>query len=373
MKEKNNQNIIKNIQHPLFGISFKNWIKLLESNGGVDKKYLLKGAFITIASISMMPIRYISKLKYESKINNTKIKYPPVFIIGHWRSGTTYLHELLAEDPQFCYVSLWNTLLPDSFPIMEPIKNFLARFLPKQRPMDEIKVEINGPYEEEAGIAVMNQWAFFHCFHFARNAEEQYLKSIHFENLNEEEKSAWKKNYLRFMKSITYTNNGKRLLLKNPANTARIPTLLEIFPNAVFIHIYRNPYKVYLSTIKMRNNVLNKLALQNSNKEEIEKEIIENYKRLMKSYFEQKALIPKDNLIEIKYEDLVKDPIKLIKQIYSKLQILGFENALPKMLEYLEKQKHYKTNVYNIDKKIIQHVNSNWNFTIDSWGYTPPK
>lgn len=372
-ENKNKQKNKKTIQHPLFGISFKNWMRLLDLNGGIDRKYYARGAFVTIASFFLMPIRAISRLKYDSKINNTEIKNPPVFIIGHWRSGTTYLHELISQDPQFCYVSLWNTLLPDTFLMMEPTKNFLANFLPKTRPMDEIRVEIDGPYEEEAGIAVVNQWSFFHCLHFARNAEEQYLKSIHFENLNNDEKTNWKNNYLKFMKAVTYANNGKRLLLKNPANTARIPILLELFPNAVFIHIYRNPYKVYLSTLKMRNNVLDKLALQNTDKEELEREVIENYKRLMKSYFEQKSLIPKENLIEIKYEDLVKDPLENVKQIYSKLRIPGFEKALPEMMKYLERQKHYKTNVYNIDKKIIQHVKTNWSFTIDSWGYTPPK
>jgi hypothetical protein len=373
MKEKSSQKNIKNIQHPLFGISFKNWIELLNSNGGIDRKYYSRGTFITLASIAMMPIHVFSRFKYESKINNTEINSPPVFIIGHWRSGTTYLHELLSQDPQFCYVSLWNTLLPDGFLVLNPFKKFLANFLPKQRPMDEIKVEIDGPYEEEAAIAVLNKWSFFHCLHFARNADEQYLKSIHFENLNDDEIINWKNNYLKFMKAITFANDNKRLLLKNPANTARIPTLLELFPNAVFIHIYRNPYKVYLSTIKMRNKVLDKLALQNASKEEIEKEVIENYKRVMKTYFEQKNLISKDNLIEIRYEDLVKDPITIVKQIYTKLRIPGFENALPQMLKYLEKQKHYKTNVYNIDKKIIQHIYNNWSFTIDLWKYAPPK
>jgi len=373
MNGKNNNKIIKTIQHPLFGISFKNWIRLLDLNGGVDRKYFARGAFITILSIVMIPIRAISRFRYESKINNTEIKNPPVFIIGHWRSGTTYLHELLAEDPQFCYVSLWDTLLPDGFIILEPIKKFLANFLPKQRPMDEIKVEIDGPYEEEAAIAVFNQWSFFHCLHFARNAEKQYLKSIHFKGLTEDEKTKWKNNYLKFMKSVTFANHGKRLLLKNPANTARIPTLLELFPNAVFIHIYRNPYKVYLSTIKMRNKVLDKLALQNANKDEMEKQVIENYKRLMKTYFEQKSIIPNDKLIDIRYEDLVKDPIKSVRRIYSKLQLPGFELALPEMTKYLEKQKNYKTNVYTIDEKIIQRVKNNWNFTINLWKYSPPK
>jgi len=373
MKNRNSQKNSKTIQHPLFGISTKKWIKLLNKNGGVDRKYLKRGVFITFSSIFTAPARMLFKIKYDSKINNTKIKHPPVIIVGHWRSGTTYLHELLSYDPQFCSVTLWNTLLPDSFLILEPIKKFLSNFLPKKRPMDEIRVDIDGPYEEEAAIAVFSPWSFFHCLHFARNAEEQYLKSIHFKGLTNEEIEKWKKDYEKFMKTITYVNNGKRLLLKNPANTSRITMLLDLFPEANFIHIYRNPYKVYLSTVKMRNNVLDKLALQNASKEEIEKQVIENYKRLMKSYFEQEKQIPKEKIVDVRYEDLVSNPIKQVKKIYSKLKLPGLNDALPGMKKYLERQKDYKTNVYTIDKKIIQRVKNNWNFTIESWGYKPPK
>jgi len=362
----------KNIQHPLFGISTKKWLKLLEKNGGVDKDYFARGAFITLLSIFTSPARYLFKIKYCSKIKNTKSIHPPVIIVGHWRTGTTYLHELLSQDPQFCYVSLWNTLLPDSFLILEPFKNFLSNFLPKQRPMDEIKVDIDGPYEEEAGIAVLNEWSFFHCLHFPRNAEEQYVKSIHLENLTKQEIKKWKDNYLQFMKTVSFANNGKRLLIKNPANTARIPILQELFPNAKYIHIYRNPYKVYLSTIKMRTRVLDKLALQNSNKKEIEKQVTNNYIRLMKNFFDQKKHIQKNNLIEVKYEDLVSNPIRQVEKIYSKLNINGLEAALPEMKNYLERQKDYKVNVYKIDKKIIKHVQDKWDFTLKLWDYKPP-
>ena len=37
-----------------------------------------------------------SPRKYQNK---SKIDQPPVFIIGHWRSGTTMLHELMIQDP----------------------------------------------------------------------------------------------------------------------------------------------------------------------------------------------------------------------------------------------------------------------------------
>ena len=362
----------RNIQHPLFGISPQNWLQLIEKNGGIDAKYLDRAAFITLGSIATAPARLFFKMRYTSKINQLQIEKPPVIIIGHWRSGTTYLHELLCQDPQFCHVSLWNTMLPDCYPLLEPFKEFLSNFLPKTRPMDSIEVDIDGPYEEEAGIAVLSQWSFFHGLHFPRNAEEQYLKSIHYKGLSKEEKNQWKESYTKFMKTVIFTNNKKRLLLKDPANTARIPLLLEIFPNAKFIHIYRNPYKVYLSTIKMRNKVLDKLALQKGDTETIEKQVIENYKRLMNSFFEQKKLIPKENLVEIRYEDLVKNPLNEVKNIYSHLKLPGFNNATSGMKHYLERKKDYKTNVYQIDKEIINKVKNNWNFTINLWNYKPP-
>jgi len=372
MTQKHTEKNKKTIQHPLFGISPKNWIQLIEHNGGIDFRYLDRAAFITLASLFTCPARLLFKINYQRKIDKFTMNKSPVIIIGHWRSGTTYLHELLSSDPQFCYVSLLNTMLPDSFPLFESSKDFLSKFLPKTRPMDNIEVDIDGPYEEEAALAVLSPWSFFHALHFPRNAEEQYLKSVHFDGLSKSEKKQWKYMYKRFMKTVVFTNQGKRLLLKDPANTARIPLLLELYPKARFIHIYRNPYKVYVSTIKMRNKVLEKLALQKGNSAQIEQEVINNYKRLMTSYFTQKKLIPKNQLIEIRYEDLVKNPIQQVKSIYTNLDLPHVQNAIPYMKKYLDKKKDYKTNVYKIDKAIIQRVAEQWNFTIKKWNYSPP-
>lgn len=373
MKTKDKRSSLQTMQHPLFGIAFRRWIQLVKMNGGIDQKYLHRALFISVVSLLTLPIRILSKIKYEKKINEITLQDPPIFIIGHWRSGTTYLHELLSNDPQFCFTTLWSTLLPEGGLILKPMKKFLARFLPSERPMDAIKVEMDGPYEDEAAIAVLSFWSFFHCLHFPRNAEEQYLKSIHFQGLTNEEKQQWKTTYLKFIKTILFMNPGKRFLSKNPPNTARISTLLELFPEAKFIHIYRNPYLVYLSTKKMRMNVLEKLALQDASETDIEQQVIENYLRLMNCFFEQKEQIHKDRIVDVKYEDLVINPIKHIKDIYKTLKIPGFENAKPEMMKYLKRQAEYKTNIYSIDKKIIDHVDKHWKFTIDRWRYLPPK
>jgi len=372
-RQKKIKTEMKNIQHPLFGISIKNWIKILSENGGIDIRYLPRALFITISSIGIMPARFLFKILYETKIEKTKITKPPVFIIGHWRSGTTFLHELLSYDPQFSYVTLWNTLLPDSYLILNPMKNFLSQFLPSTRPMDQVEVAADGPYEEEAGLSVLYDWSFFHALHFPRNAEQQYLKSIHFQGFTNEELENWKKIYLKFMKTVTFENSGKRLILKNPPNSTRIKELLEIFPDAKFIHIYRNPYKVYLSTKKMRTKVLDKLALQDAYEDEIEDQVINNYIRFMNSFFKQKDRIPNKNFVEISYEDLVAEPLKQVQIIYGKLDLTDFDKAKPYLEKYLESKKDYKTNVYRIDKKIIDKVKKNWDFTIDMWNYKPPK
>ena len=115
----------KDIRHPLFGTSLKNWIMLLSDNGGVDREYLLRALFITVTVVFLLPARVLFRLVYEPRIEKTNVAYPPVFIIGHWRSGTTFLHELISNDPQFAYVSLWYTLAPESFLALEGFKKFL--------------------------------------------------------------------------------------------------------------------------------------------------------------------------------------------------------------------------------------------------------
>ena len=153
----------KDIRHPLFGTSITNWFRLLVESGGADRDYFLRALFITFITIITLPSRLFSKLIYDKKIARTTISYPPIFIIGHWRSGTTFLHELMSQDPQFAHVSVWNTLLPYNFMIFENIKKDLAKFLPATRPMDMMKIDMDGPYEDDAGLSSLNHLSFFHC------------------------------------------------------------------------------------------------------------------------------------------------------------------------------------------------------------------
>ena len=58
---------------------------------------------------------------------------------------------------------------------------------------------------------------------------------------------AWRRTLYRFLQRITF-RNPKRLVLKSPPHTCRIRLILEMFPDARFVHIHREPYVIYQST-----------------------------------------------------------------------------------------------------------------------------
>ncbi len=57
----------------------------------------------------------IESLRYSRKLRETQITQPPVFVLGHWRSGSTLLHNLITMDPQFSFVNLYQTMFPWHF------------------------------------------------------------------------------------------------------------------------------------------------------------------------------------------------------------------------------------------------------------------
>ena len=81
----------------------------------------------------------VQSLCYGRKICEVEIKHPPIFIIGHWRSGTTLLHEYMIQDKQFAFADTYSCFAPQHFlfsrRFFEPWVTFL---MPKKRPMDNI-------------------------------------------------------------------------------------------------------------------------------------------------------------------------------------------------------------------------------------------
>lgn len=99
--------------HLYYTINPFKWLWLLIENKGVSKSKLLNAIKITIFSIISSPFQLLDRVIVACRKPFIKQDSEPVFIIGHWRSGTTYLHYLMAKDQQFGYLSLYQAFLPN--------------------------------------------------------------------------------------------------------------------------------------------------------------------------------------------------------------------------------------------------------------------
>ena len=354
----------------LIGIKSADWWKLYRQNfRTIPINQLANCLKLTLLSIRNSIYARKEAEKFGKQIAETVIEKPPIFILGHWRSGTTLLHKLMALDTQFAYPNVFEVYNPWTFLITEIlVKDRLEKLPPEKRPMDNVLIAYKDPAEDEFALSLLSLkspligWAFpLQEYYFDR-----YL-TMH--NISEQERQEWKSYFIYFLKKLTLMYK-KQLILKSPHHTARVKTLTEVFPDAKFVHIIRDPYRTFQSTVNLYKNTVAKFSFQ---KRDIEKDIeaiIHRYKVMYDFYLEERRLIKAGHLIEIRFEDLEKDFVAGLGQIYEQLNLDGWTEFEPTLKRYLESQPPYQKNDYPpIDVRLKDKINATWQKTFNEWDY----
>ncbi len=300
-------------------------------------------------------------------IDKTTIHDSPVFILGHWRSGTTLLHNVLSKDPQFGYITYEQGLFPHSFLKNKIISLITRAVMPRTRPMDNMEIDVQSPQEEEQALIALSGHSVYNMW-IAPNRQLECWRGYGLLN-NSIMKKQWDHGYIKLLKMATYNFGGKRLLLKNPSNTARIPYLLEKYPNAKFIYIYRNPYEVYESTKNLYRKAGPYFHLRAFNSEAADKNILQIYKEMIETYETHRALLTADRLIEIKYEDFIQNQEAGIRSIYDQLDLGNYDEIAPVLKSYLTSIKDYVPNNFQPDQRTIESVNKQMTIAFELHNY----
>jgi hypothetical protein len=369
----NLERILASIEHPHALGSFRNWIKLLKSADGIDGRYIPRVLFVCFSTLLTSPLRVYEELRYAHSLQAVEIHPNPVFIIGHWRTGTSHLHNLLCQDPNLGYISTFQAMAPGFYLVgdrfIRRILSAITRRVHPTRIIDNMPLSMDAPQEEDYALANMSPYSFLHQFTLPRQASTFIERYALFQELPPGELWKWTQAYLSILQKATYANQGKPLALKSPSNAGRLPELLDLFPEAKFIHLARNPYDVFLSMRNLYHTVLPLSQLQQVSGEQVDAYILRFYSQIMRKYLSEKHLIPKGNLIELKFEQVEDEPITVLRKIYAGLGIAGFAAAEPFFFAYLQTVKDYRKNQYTLEEAVIQTVNRHWQFALDEWGY----
>ena len=363
----------KHPPHMFAFASMKLWRRLIRENGGVDKSFRSRYIQILLTSTFTSPLRAIEHLCYGSKVANTKINHPPLYVQGFARSGTTHLHNLLSHDPQFGHVTMLQAAIAPWFLTGRRwAGKLITSRLPKKRPMDNMVVSINLPQEEEVVLASIYPYSFVHTFTFPRQVLS-LGKRLNTMDFSDDELQQWKSSYCSVLNKAAIAANGKRLVLKSPANLGRSDKLQSLFPGTQFIHIVRNPFTVYMSMLNLYRKALPLFQLQEADWDLIREAIFLDYATKMRKYMDDRALIPEGNLVEMRFEDLEHDPLGQLERVYQTLNIPGWKSALPHLEKYLSGLKDYKKNRYEIEPEVIKRVEKEWDFVLEEWPYDVPQ
>ena len=180
--------------HMWEGCHFLAWARLLIHNRfQIGLRYWWVAAIITFVSFCHTALTILQDCWYGAQITRTPIKDDPIFIIGHWRTGTTLLHEYLILDERHNYPNTYECLEPNHFLLTERFFQRWVRFLtPSHRPMDNMKAGWERPQEDEFALCMLGLPSPYLTIAFP-NRPPQFAEYLDLEGLSPRDLATWKR------------------------------------------------------------------------------------------------------------------------------------------------------------------------------------
>lgn len=349
-------------------MSLRPWLRLLARNRcAVSWRCWPKAMGISFFAAANSSLGLLQSLVYGAGIRRTPVPDNPLFVLGHWRSGTTLMHELLAIDPRHRCPTTYECLAPHHFLLSEKIvRRWLNFLIPRTRPWDNMKFGFDHPQEDETALCALGAHSPFLTVAFP-NRPPQDPEYVELSSLSPSALAAWEQTARRFYQSVLYRRAG-RLVLKSPQHTYRLQTLAKMFPRAQFIHIVRDPYVLYSSTVHFWRTTFEKYALQSPPYSQVEEMVFENFRHLHESFAAARDAVG-DRLVELKYEDLVANPVEQMERIYDRLHLGDFAEARPGIEKYAHRTRKYQTNRYELTAEQTAEISRRWRPFIEKYGY----
>lgn len=351
------------------GMNLSGSVKALAGNlFKVHPQRLAMALLILLFGVLNSALGAIQRLCYGRRIADTQLRQHPIIIIGHWRSGTTLLHELMVLDRRHAGPSTYACFAPNHFLLTRRIfPRVLSLLMPARRPMDNMRVGWSYPQEDEFALCNMGIPSPYLTMMFP-NQPPRHPDYISLQSVPPPALERWKRAFGWFMQCVT-AECCKRIVLKSPLHTCRIKVLLEMFPDARFVHIVRDPYTVFPSTIQLWKRLFCDQGLQKPRFEELEEYVFSMFEQMYQAFERDRALLAPARLCEVRYEDLLADMTGQMRRIYDTLELDGFDEILPEVRKYVEARAGYQPNHYEVSPEAREQISRRWVSYMRQYGY----
>jgi hypothetical protein len=253
-------------------------------------------------------------------MDNTLIERP-VFITGMPRSGSTFLHELMAEDPENRAPRVWEVMFP--IPTQKDVRSSVDLRIRKAEaclwwfrrlaPLADAVYPMRASTPHECvGIHSYTMLSEEFVITCRIPAYEAFLREG---NLGPA--YAWQK---RFLQYLQLSGPHRKWILKSPEHVYGLDHLLSVFPDAVVVQTHRNPLEVLKSSLHL-NEVLERVFAYPGDRTQTgireAKSLIESMEAIRS--FRKAHPEFAGRFIDVHYNELVSHPFEVVRQIYQRL------------------------------------------------------
>ncbi|MEQ8651930.1 MAG: sulfotransferase [Kiloniellales bacterium] len=358
--------------HPLSGADLVTLAQVLSRAGSLPASSLGQVALAVASALGRLPFTVAERGLVAAQRRGRPLDPAPIFLLGHWRSGTTHLYNLLGKG-NFAYVDPIAAGLPWEFLTLGRLfRPLLVKALPEGRFIDAMKVTPESPQEDELAIANMSRLSFYHAIYFPKHFERFFAPGLLLEGIGEAERRAWMRRADHLFWKLARNHGNRQLVIKNPVYTARAAMLRDFYPEAKFVHIVRNPHEVFASTRSFFSKLLEALALQPFDHLDAEEITLDTYPKVMRPLIEDMEGMVPGQAIELRFEELESDPLGALAQLYEALDLPGFAEAEPGFRQHLGEVQSYTRAKRQFPERDLALVEDRWPAFLQHWGYGRP-
>ncbi len=342
-----------------------------------EARYLPRTALYFLKLLAWEPMRLAERAYFRARGETATLPHPPVFILGYYRSGTTHLQEVLLQDPRFGYMDFYQCFFPTAFTSTEawvkPVFEKIVRAVGMEHPAHGIPFSFALPGEDDvsmvaSGSRMAANWAQVYPDAF----REIYTRTGLMEGLTDAERARFGAELHDLLWRVSRSNGHRRLLLKSPPHTGRMGFLADLYPNAKFIFIRRNPYEVYKSNLKLWKS-FEKTSLQTLTPAAVRDHILWSHDRCHHAYERDKATLAPGRLVELTFEGFMADPEATMRRIYETLDLGDFATCGAPLVTYLDAHHAEERSPYSYTDDELDAIEASLGHWIDAWGYAAPR